>query len=330
VLTPQNRGAISAPVITTPNWSVKLSANAQVLVTGWNGFLGSYLCNALSSNGDLVVRCGRVAESDVRCDLAETAPVLPRNISTAVHAAGVAHKTTQSQTDRDLFQKGNVQGVANLLSALENTDVTSFVLISSVSVYGLMEGENITENHSTKPHNEYGKSKLDAENLVLQWAEKHDINCTIVRLPLIVGNSAPGNLKQLISSIKARRFVLPGGGKARKSMVLADDIATWVARNKDGRGTYNLTDREDPSYFELCNAITTHHNLSAIPAVPEFLMNTAGRIGDLGSRLLNKPLPYNSAVHHQLTKSLTFSSERAIQTGWKPSSVVANTHRWLD
>jgi hypothetical protein len=58
-------------------------------------------------------------------------------------------------------------------------------------------------------------------------------------------------------------------------------------------------------------------------------MKAAGWLGDAGSTLLKKPLPYNSIVHTQLTKSLTFSSEAATAQGWNPHSVLADIDDWL-
>jgi len=289
-----------------------MSTNAQVLVTGWNGFLGGYLCDAIVTNGGTLVRCGRVQESDVRCDLSETIPLLPDTIDNVIHAAGLAHKPSK-ESDRDSFQRGNVETTLNLLKALEQ-----------------LEGDQINEDAATDPLNEYGISKLDAEQLVWNWTRERNIDCYIFRLPLIVGRSAPGNLQQLIRSIRAGRFVLPGGGNARKSMVLAQDVAQWAADTNGASGIFNLTDQIDPSYLELCNAITAHYSLRSIPKIPEILMNVAGKIGDIGSALTKRPLPYNSSIHQQLTKSLTFSSERAIKFGWRPNSVIENSKNWLE
>jgi len=228
-----------------------------------------------------------------------------------------------------LFQRGNVDTTANLLRGLENTQLKSFTLISSVSVYGRIDGHKINERAATDPYNEYGKSKLDAENLVLDWTKQRNISCNILRLPLIVGRSAPGNLQQLIKSIRSGRFVLPGGGTARKSMVLARDVAEWAVSGQQISGVYNLTDKTDPSYFELCNAITTHYQLSSIPKIPAALMQVAGKVGDIGSVVTRRPLPYNSSIHQQLTNSLTFSCDRATKIGWQPNPVIENSREWL-
>jgi len=85
----------------------------------------------------------------------------------------------------------------------------------------------------------------------------------------------------------------------------------------------------DPSYAEICDAITAHLKMSKVPRVPSSIMKAASWAGNAGSAVIKKPLPYNSTVHTQLTKSLTFSSEAAKDQGWNPNSVLANIHNWL-
>jgi len=301
----------------------------NTLITGWNGFLGSHLCRAVESSCSKVVRCGRTTDSDIRCDLSEEAPVIPSTINRIIHSAGVAHKSQAEQTDRNLYQRGNVDTTSNLLSALNPSTINSFTLISSVSVYGRQEGMQITENMEPRPLTEYAKSKLDAEILVSTWCSANNIACSIIRPPLIVGANAPGSLNKLIKAIKSRRFVLPGSGNARRSMVLANDIADWIADSPTINGTFNLTDQLDPSYKELCDQITDQLQIKPISSVPNSAMATVGFFGDMAAKILGRPMPYGLEVHNQMTKSLTFSSDFAAKHNWTPNSVLQNCDSWI-
>jgi nucleoside-diphosphate-sugar epimerase len=302
----------------------------NTLVTGWNGFFGSILCSKLDAHGTPIVRCGRVHGSDIKADLALSAPKISGDLKRVIHSAGVTPSPSRPVNTPDIFTIGNVQGTSNLLTGLSSNKPESFVLISSASVYGKISGDLIDESTPLLAASEYAKSKRDSEFLVAEWCDKHGVDLTIVRLPLVVGVGAPGTLGQLINAIRKRRFVIPGDGSARKSMVLATDVADWLVENPSIRGTFNLTDQQDPTYTHICDAITTQLKLNKVPRIPYSIMKAAGWLGDAGGALLNKPLPYNSIVHAQLTKSLTFSSDAAKAQAWSPQPVLQCIDNWLN
>lgn len=299
------------------------------LITGWNGFFGSVFCSKLEASDKHLVRCGRVADSDIVADLSLSIPVIDCDIQRVIHTAGVTPGPNRPINTPKIFSDGNVRGTANLLAGLTEQKPESFVLISSASVYGRTNGELIDESAPLLATSEYAKSKRDSEYLVSEWCDKHGVALTIVRLPLIVGNGAAGALGQLINAIRNNRFVLPGQGNARKSMVLATDVVDWLIQNPTVKGTFNLTDGKDPSYVELCDVITQHFARRKIRHMPLLVMKTAAIVGDAGSFLINKPLPYGSLTHSQLTESLTFSTAAAKKFGWKPRPVLENTKDWL-
>lgn len=299
------------------------------LVTGWNGFFGSTLCAHLEIAGESTIRCGRVAGSDIKADLALSTPVIKGNISRVIHSAGVTPSPSRPINSPNIFTAGNVQGTYNLLTGLTSNKPESFVLISSASVYGQTSGKLIKESSPLLAASEYAQSKRDSELLVAEWCDKHNVKLTIVRLPLVVGFGAPGSFSQIISAIRKRRFIIPGDGKAKKSMVLASDVADWLVKNNSVTGTFNLTDQYHPTYAELCDAVTNHLNLSPVPRISTSLMVATSWLGNASGIILNKPFPYNSSVHNQLTKSLTFSSEAASSKGWNPTPVLADIDSWL-
>ena len=72
-----------------------------------------------------------------------------------------------------------------------------------------------------------------------------------MRLPLVVGSNPPGNLGKMINGIKRGTYFSIGGGKARKCMVLAEDVAKLITECPDVSGIYNLTDGKNPCFKEL-------------------------------------------------------------------------------
>jgi nucleoside-diphosphate-sugar epimerase len=264
---------------------------SSTLVTGWNDFFGSILCSRLDRKTEVTARCGRVEGSKIKADLAASAPDIKGHLKRVIHLAGATPGPSRSITIPDLFNIGNVLGTSNLLTGLTSDKPESFVLISSASVYGKITGNLIDESAHLLATSEYAKSKRDSEILVAEWCDKHNVDLTIVRLPLVVGVGAPRALGQLINAIRKRRFVIPGDGCARKSVTLATDVADWLVNNPSLRGTFNLTDQQDPTYAQVCDAITTHLKLNKVPRVPCSMMKAASWLGDSGGALLKKPLP---------------------------------------
>ena len=77
----------------------------------------------------------------------------------------------------------------------------------------------------------------------------------IFRLPLIAGPNPPGNLGVMIDGIKKNRYFNIDEGRAHKSIVMAEDVASWIAAVAPIGGTYNLTDGYHPSFAELAALI---------------------------------------------------------------------------
>jgi len=63
----------------------------SILITGWNGFLGSYICTAFEEAKISMIRCGRARGSDLLCDLETASPIIPNHVDYIVHSAGLAH-----------------------------------------------------------------------------------------------------------------------------------------------------------------------------------------------------------------------------------------------
>ncbi|CAM3021553.1 NAD-dependent epimerase/dehydratase family protein [Flavobacterium succinicans] len=199
----------------------------MVLLTGVTGFLGKSLLDCLSGSFTIygLSRSGR----DYQCALEEDIPVFNQKFDLVIHAAGKAHSIPKTKEEKKEFYDINVVGTQNLLMGLEVSGVPKqLVFISSVSVYGKDQGVNIKEDSSLAAKEAYGLSKIEAEVMVMEWCEKHSVVCTVLRLPLLVGVNPPGNLGAMIKGISKGYYFNIGGGKAKKSMVLVEDVAAFI------------------------------------------------------------------------------------------------------
>ncbi|HPI55499.1 MAG TPA: NAD-dependent epimerase/dehydratase family protein [Chitinophagaceae bacterium] len=292
-------------------------------VTGGAGFLGKYIVQQLSENFQ-VQSIGRSQANDIVVDLTCEVPHFNEVPQYVVHAAGKAHIYPKTAAEKQAFFDVNVKGTANLLKALSAHVPKRFVFISTVAVYGLEQGTLIDEATPLLGTSPYAQSKIQAEALIQAWCREHQIPFLILRLPLVVGKNAPGNLGKMIKAIEKGRYVRIAKGDARKSAVLAADVAAlvqqWLQQAEPRSGIYHVTDGYHPSFYEIEERIRTHFQRTLIPTIPSWLGRLLGRIGDIipGS-------PFTSQTLAKITHTFTFSDANARnEIGWTSKSVLEN------
>ncbi len=288
----------------------------MILLSGSTGFLGTYLFNNIHNN---IIKTLNRNSGDYVADLSIEVPNISDRFDLVIHSAGMAHINPQTENAKKSFFCINVNGTRNLLKSLENSKPNKFVFISSVSVYGLTNGENIKESTPLLAQDPYGKSKIEAEEIVKQWCEEQNVICTILRLPLVVGENPPGNLGAMIRGINKGYYFNIGGGDSNKSMVLATDVAKFILKAAEKGGTYNLTDGCHPSFSELSKKIASKMGKSYVPNLPKLFAYLLAKLGDhLGNKF-----PINSDKYLKITSTLTFDDNKArVAFGWNPSPVL--------
>ncbi|EDM37178.1 putative UDP-galactose 4-epimerase [Pedobacter sp. BAL39] len=293
----------------------------NILLTGASGFLGKYIVHTFHQ--DKVVRLGRGQDEDITCDLSTKVPVISSEFDLVVHAAGKAHSVPKTAAEKKSFFDVNVAGTRHLLAAIDKSGYLpkSFVFISSVSVYGLESGNNIPEDWPLKANDAYGMSKIQSEILAIEWCARNNVTCSILRLPLLAGSNPPGNLGAMIRGIRSGYYFNIAGGKAKKSMVLADDVARILNRVKDVGGIYNLTDGYHPAFCELSKVISDQINRTTVLNMPLWIARLAAKVGDF----LGNSAPINSLKLKKIQSDLTFDDTKARKMlGWQPREVLKN------
>jgi nucleoside-diphosphate-sugar epimerase len=308
----------------------------KYLVTGGTGFLGRYIVNNLQRTGNEVYIATRYTKepNHIRADFENNIFELRTNSGVkqgqglfdyVIHAAGKAHMVPKTAQEKQAFFDVNAAGTKLLLDKLEALPAMpkGLVFISSVAVYGLEEGIEIDENQALAATDPYGRSKIEAEKLILDWGKKNSVTIGIARLPLVGGKNAPGNLDSMIKGIKSGRYFRIGKGDARKSMVWAADVAAILPVLAQKGGIYNFTDGRHPSFAELEDAITLSLKLKPVKKLPYIVAKFAAVAGTLAEKMTGKKMPINNRLIQKITSQLTFSDERAKRAlGWAPSPVL--------
>lgn len=294
--------------------------DGNILLTGGNGFLGQVIKRVLQLDYSIKTM-GLASGNDYQVDLSTEVPTIQDSFHLIIHTAGKAHVIPRSEKEVAEFFSVNLLGTQNLLNGLERAQAfpKQFIFISTIAVYGVTDATGVDESWPLIGTTPYASSKIQAELAVTEWCRKHLVTLTILRLPLLVGKNAPGNLGAMIRMMRKGLYVGVGNGNARKSMVLAEDVARFIPKVAAIGGTFNLTDGRHPAMREIENAIAVALGRKRVARLPYGLLALVARVGDV----LGSWVPLNTPRLKKLDSSLTFEDKLAREkAGWNPRSVI--------
>ncbi len=293
----------------------------KLLFTGASGFLGYNIRPILEKSYD-VHTIGLTDDDDIKINMAKEVPPINTHYDVVLHAAGKAHTVPKTEAEKQVFYDVNYKGTVNLCKALENAGIPkTLIFISSVAVYGCEFGDEIDEYHPLNGDSPYAKSKIMAEVYLTKWCLDHQVRLGILRPSLLAGKNAPGNLGAMVKGIKKGYYMNIDGGKVVKSILMAEDIARLVPLLEKKGGVYNVCDTRQPSFGEISMSVAKQLGKGKPLDIPYWLAWCLAKVGDL----LGDKAPINSYKLEKMTKSLTFSNEKAKhELGWEPLDVLEN------
>lgn len=293
----------------------------NLLFTGGTGFLGKNVKTILNTKYE-VTTCGITSADMIHINLAKEVPVLDEHYDIVLHACGKAHSIPKTEIEKQAFFDVNYQGTVNLCAALEKVGAPkALVFISTVAVYGCEFGELITEEHPREGDTPYAKSKIMAEDYLADWCKKNSVTLGILRPSLLAGKGAPGNLGAMVNAVKKGFYMNIAGGRVVKSILMAEDIANILPLIVEKGGTYNVCDSYQPSFGQISESVAQQLGKRKPISIPYWMAWCMAKVGDL----LGSKAPINSYKLEKMTKSLTFSNEKACkELGWEPLDVLNN------
>jgi len=207
----------------------------RALVTGGNGFIGSFLVEKLVQNG-VHVRCLVRTTSNLQWienldvefvygELRDPSSLVPavRDTDIIYHVGGV----TKGMNEED-FMQGNHLSTVNLLNASGKNGPKhqKFVLVSSQAAAGpSRDGKPLTEEDPAQPVSMYGRAKARAEQAVLEYRNIKPV--VVVRPPSVYG---PRDKDFFLLFKNINRGIVPmvGDGKQKVSLVHVSDLADGI------------------------------------------------------------------------------------------------------
>ena len=293
----------------------------KLLFTGGTGFLGRNIKPILDKNYE-VTTIGIMDADMIKANFVSDIPQLLEHYDIVLHAAGKAHIYPKTEAERQAFYDVNLKGTIHLCDALEQVGLPkAFIFISTLNVYGDEPGNmNTEEDRPLVGSSPYADSKIQAEEYLTKWCKKNNVVLTILRPALLAGKGAPGNLGAMINGIRTGAYLSIAGGRAKKSVLMVDDIAHLVPLVAEKGGTYNVCDDYNPSFGELEATIAKQLGKRKPISIPYWMAKCLALIGDVFSFF-----PINSARLDKIVTSDTWSNEKAKrELGWQPMDVIQN------
>jgi nucleoside-diphosphate-sugar epimerase len=289
----------------------------KILVIGGSGFIGTRLVDELLKTGhDLAIFDKNPSPSFNH--LVTIGDVRELNaLNKALKGVDVVYNLAAEHRDdvtpTSLYYDVNVQGAKNIVKAAELNNVKKIIFTSTVAVYGLNKPDP-DEKSPTDPFNDYGKSKLQAERVFADWADKgSERSLTIVRPVVIFGENNKGNVFNLISQIASNKFMLVGQGKNSKSMGYIGNIVEFLMRALDfgsGIHLFNYADKPDMTVKQLVEAVRAELGIADKPLMklPYSIGMVGGYTFDVLSRLTGKKFPISSIRIKKFCATTTVST----------------------
>ncbi len=270
-----------------------------VLVTGADGFIGRTLCRRLVAAGCAVrgaVRAGPEAASERLKEVSLVAvgdigPVTDwssalEGVDVVIHCAARAHVTVETAADAvEAYRRVNVNGSRRLAEQAANRGVRRFVLLSSIGVNGVLSTgtRRFSFDDPPDPREDYARSKLEAEQALLQVSASHlGLETVIIRPPLVYGPRVKGNMYRLLGLVRRGTPLPLGGVHNRRSLIglhnLVDLLVICVEHPRAAGEVVLVRDDHEVSTPELLRMIVAEMGVKdRVFGLPHGLLALIGR-----------------------------------------------------
>lgn len=296
----------------------------KVLVIGGAGYVGASLCNTLAvqqipfavydnfsvgSKDRLLEKGWQFFEGDVK-DQSTLRKVIADYAPTNIIALAAIHYIPYCVAHPEETEAVNVTGIQNIINAIHDIDSTIELLFSSSAAVYKDSALPLSETNELQPIDNYGESKLEAEQLIKQQLDEYKI----VRLFNVYGlsDTNPHVIPKIYKALKDGVPQLQLGNiEPKRDYVHVDDVAAaLVAVMESGRNheTYNVGTGNAHSVSDVISLLT--EQLHCQPEV-----------------ITNSPSDMRKSERMVLQSSIQKITDH---TGWAPTYDLANGLQTLE
>lgn len=305
----------------------------NVSIVGGSGFVGTRLIHLLKEDSRYTLKNIDLQSSHFFGDITSIGDVRQQEQmdqllagSDVVVLLAAQHRDDVSPVS--LYYDTNVEGMRVTLQAMERNGIHRLVFFSSVAVYGLNK-QNPDESHPRDPFNHYGKSKLQAEQVLEKWQQTHPSwNINIIRPTVIFGERNRGNVYNLLKQIASGRFLMVGKGTNYKSMAYVGNVVAFtkfmIEERTSGYHVFNYVDTPDMNMNDLVSHVgqVLGHRAPSFH-IPYFLGMLGGYCFDVFAKLLQRKLAISSVRVKKFCATTQIDANRAKASGFQPPYTLA-------
>lgn len=222
----------------------------KVLITGANSYIGESVRDYLLLNPEKysVEIKDTIGWNPIPADFT--------GFDVVLNVAGIAH-IKEAAENQHLYYDINRDLVVRIAKAAKEGGVRQFILLSSMSVYGIDAGR-ITKNTEPKPVTAYGKSKLEADEEIKKL-EDDRFKFACLRPPMVYGKGCKGNYQRL-RSFALKSPIFPDY-RNKRSMIYIGNLCEFVKDAIDHRkgGLFFPQNAEYTITSEMVRSIAGSH-----------------------------------------------------------------------
>ncbi|MCU8044142.1 MULTISPECIES: UDP-glucose 4-epimerase family protein [unclassified Shewanella] len=298
----------------------------MILLTGSTGFIGSQVLEKIPSES--VVCLSRCTDGfnngyvyfNKKISPDEDYKSVLYKVETIIHCAARAHVMNELLNNPlDAYREVNTLGTLNLASQAAYAGVKRFIFISSIKVNGECTSfhKPFTADDIHNAQDNYGISKSEAEQQLLELGHKTGMEIVIIRPTLVYGPGVKANFASLMNLV-SKGVPLPFGciNHNKRSLLsvtnLVDLIITCIDHPKAANQVFLVSDDHDVSTSEMVREMAKALDKPTwqLP-IPIWCYKLVGKLFD------------KSDVVDRLTGSLQVDISHTKETlGWKPPQTL--------
>jgi nucleoside-diphosphate-sugar epimerase len=188
----------------------------KIAITGASGFIGRHLLEDIAPYGYKLFIITRNPEKKIsnippgskiiKADLTDYS-----SLQKAFEGIDIIVNIAAEVRNESKLTETNILGTENLIKAAAINNVSKIIHISSVGVVGMQYSNTsviIDESSTCEPKNEYERTKLASEKLLLEAHQQNKFGLTILRPTNVYGEHHPFNaLLNLVSHVNSGKII---------------------------------------------------------------------------------------------------------------------------
>jgi UDP-glucose 4-epimerase len=252
---------------------MRLIKSDEILLTGANGLVGSFLLPKLIFNSYKVRVLGRKLNQSSAKEVkvfnidSLSADRIYKDaltdVNVVIHLAALVNVMKHPSCNAlEEYKKINFYGTMNLAHQAASAGVKRFIFISTIKVNGEVtrDGKKFYADDIPCPQDPYSQSKYEAEQALLRLSKVSGMEIVIIRPPLIYGPGVKANFFSIMKWLN-RNFSMPLGGiNNKRSFVgvanLTDLIVTCINHPRAANQIFLVSDDYDVSTTFLLQSIS--------------------------------------------------------------------------